>query len=99
MGNRESRNNLKLKCVGLYSLPKAFLCSLNVIDKGREAWEEMRKCHTLEFEPRSLGSGWGLWGFLMRSAVCAPSQEQAPGGRAREEGEEEEDRGSAAGTH
>lgn len=45
---------------------------------------------------RTQVSGRGPWGFLMPSAVCAPSREPAPGGRAREEGEEEEDRGRPA---
>lgn len=58
-GTRKAVIIANYKCMWPYSLPRAFLCSPYVIAKGREAWEEVRKCHTLEFEPRSLGSGWG----------------------------------------
>lgn len=84
--------------MGLHSLPGAFLCSLYVIDQGRGAWEEGGTVTPRNSNPGLWAPG-GAVGFFMRSAVRALSGEQALGGRAGEEGEEEEDRGSAAGTH
>lgn len=72
MRNQENNNHLD-KCWRLYSLPRAFLYTLCVSDKGREALRgEATRRHIPDLEPRSLDSGWGPWGFCKQKARVGP---------------------------